>query len=183
MNIALLVLDIQKDYIGDQARMSVAKHQIEPMLERVNTIIDQANNQGIPVVYIGNEFEPKQFIANFLRKNSALKGSKGAELDERLRRVNDLYFSKNKANALSNSELVSYLTANGVKHIVIVGLFAEGCVSATALGSIRKNFTATVVRDAVASVNDTKRVKALNTLSSHGVNVIDSSKLFEILYS
>ena len=28
-----------------QARMSVAKHQIEPMLEKVNTIIDQFNSR------------------------------------------------------------------------------------------------------------------------------------------
>ena len=115
LDTALLVLDIQKDFIGDQARMSVAKHQIEPMLEKVNTIIAQFNSHGIPVVYIGNEFEPHQWVANFFRKNAAIKGSKGAELDERLLIVNDLYFPKNKANALSNDELVSYLKANKCK--------------------------------------------------------------------
>jgi maleamate amidohydrolase len=180
LDTALLVLDIQKDFIGDQARMSVAKHQIEPMLEKVNTIIAQFNSHRIPVVYIGNEFEPYQWIANFFRKNSAIKGSNGAELDERLLIVNDLYFSKNKANALSNDELVSYLNASRVKHIVIVGLFAEGCVTATALDSVAKNFTVTVVSDAVASLNDKKRVKALNALSSHGVTITDSSQLFEV---
>jgi maleamate amidohydrolase len=179
LDTALLVLDIQKDFIGNEARMSVEKHQIEPMLEKVNTIIDQFNSHGIPVVYIGNEFEPHQWIANFFRKNSAIKGSEGAELDERLLIVNDLYFSKNKANALSNDELVSYLNANSVKHIVIVGLFAEGCVTATALNSKIKNFTVTVVSDAVASLNDKRRGKALNALSSKGVNITDSTQLFE----
>ena len=179
MDTALLVLDIQKDFIGDQARMSVAKHQIEPMLEKVNTIIEQFNSHGIPVVYIGNEFEPHQWMANFFRKNAAIKGSKGVELDERLLIVNDLYFPKNKANALSNEELVAYLKANSVKHIVIVGLFAEGCVTATALGSKTKNFTVTVVRDAVASLNDKKREKALNALHSKGVTIIDFAQLVE----
>ena len=73
MGIALLVLDIQKDYVSDQARMSVAKPQIEPMLEKVNIIIDRFKSQGAPIVYIGNEFEPKKFIANFLR-NVVCKG-------------------------------------------------------------------------------------------------------------
>ncbi|MCY7999075.1 cysteine hydrolase [Bacillus haynesii] len=180
MDIALLVLDIQKDYISDQAQMSVAKHQIDPMLERVNTIIDKFKNRGIPVVYVGNEFEPKKFIGNFLRKNSALKGSEGAELGERLLRVNDIYFSKNKGNALSNLELVSYLNSNEVKHIVIVGLFAEACVTATALDSIRKNSSVTVVKDAVASSNDSKREKSLNYLNSRGIAIIDSSQLFKV---
>ena len=96
MDAALLVLDIQKDFIGDQARMSVAKHQIEPMLEKVNKIIESFNSHGIPVVYIGNEFEPPQWVANFFRKNAAKKGSKGAELDDRLLIVNNLYFQKVK---------------------------------------------------------------------------------------
>ena len=181
MDAALLVLDIQKDFIGDQARMSVAKHQIEPMLEKVNKIIESFNSHGIPVVYIGNEFEPPQWVANFFRKNAAKKGSQGAELDDRLLIVNDLYFPKSKANALSNDELVSYLNANRMKHIVIVGLFTEGCVMATALDSKRKNFKVTVVSDAVASLNDKKREKALNALSSKGVNITDSTQLFELL--
>ena len=180
MDTALLVLDIQKDFISNQARISVAKHQIEPMLEKVNTIINQYNSRGIPVLYIGNEFESHQWVVNLLGKNAARKGSQGAELDERLLIVNDLYFPKNKANALSNDELVSYLNANSVKQIVIVGLFTEGCVTATALGSKRKNFKVTVVSDAVASLNDKKRVKALNALSSQGVNITDSIQLFEL---
>ncbi|MBY6035970.1 cysteine hydrolase [Fictibacillus nanhaiensis] len=180
MSIALLVLDIQKGFIGDKARMPVAKHQIEPMLERVNEIVEKADSQDIPVVYIGNEYESNQFIVNFLTKNSALKGSEGAELDDRLLRVNDLYFSKNKGSALSNLELVSYLISNEIKHIVIVGLFTEACVASTALDSIRRNFTVTVVRDAVASSNDAKREKALKFLNNKGITVMDSTKFIEL---
>jgi maleamate amidohydrolase len=182
MNVAVLVLDIQKGFISEKARMPVAKHQIEPMLDSVNNIVEKADSQGIPVVYIGNEYEPSQFIVNFLTKKSAVKGSEGAELDERLLRVNDIYFSKNKGNALSNLELVSYLTTNEVKHIVITGVFAEACVAATALDSIRRNFTVTVVSDAVASASDTKREKSLNYLHSKGIAIIDSSQLFESLH-
>lgn len=179
MDVAVLVLDIQKGFIGDRARFPVAKHHIEQMLEKVNRIVEQADQQRIPVVYIGNEYEPKQFIVNFLTKNSAVKGSEGAELDERLVRVSDLYFSKNKGNALSNSELVSFLMKKEVKHLVITGLFAEACVAATALDSIRKSFAVTVVSDAVASATDTKREKALTYLQSKGINVVDSRELFE----
>ncbi|MDX8365618.1 cysteine hydrolase family protein [Cytobacillus sp. IB215665] len=130
-------------------------------------------------MYIGNEYESNQFIVNFFTKKSALKGSEGAELDERLLMVNEIYFSKNKSNALSNLDLVSYLNANRINHIVIVGLFAEACVAATALDSIRKNFTVTVVRVAVASANDSKREKSLKYLNSKGVGIIESSQLFE----
>ncbi|WLV23718.1 cysteine hydrolase [Aciduricibacillus chroicocephali] len=181
MNIALLVLDVQKDFIGEQARLPVAKHQVEPMLESINTIIKKVSSKGISVVYIGNEFEPKQFISNIFRRNSALKGREGAELDERLLKVNDVYFPKNKGDAFSNPELIAYLNSNGIKEIIIVGLFTEGCVSATALGSIHHHFNTTVIKDAVASSSDKKRLQSLNKLSSKGVSVLNSEQLFEML--
>ncbi len=113
MNKALLVLDIQNDFLSDNALMPVAKHQIDPLITCINSIIMKADQLDIPVIYIGNEFEPKQFISNWLRRNSAIKGSLGAKLDERLIIiVNELYFSKNTANALSNLELLSFLTEN-----------------------------------------------------------------------
>ncbi|MEK3805528.1 isochorismatase family cysteine hydrolase [Bacillus sp. FSL H8-0547] len=179
MDTAILVLDIQKGFIGQKARMPAAGHHIEPMLKNVNDIVKKADHTKLPVVYIGNEYEPKQFISNFLTKKSALKGSEGAELDERLLRVNDRYFSKSKSSALSNPELVSYLTANSIKHLVIVGLFAEACVAATALDSIRRQFTATVVKDAIASMSDTRKEKSLKYMHSKGVAIVESSHLFK----
>jgi len=113
-------------------------------------------------------------IANFFRKHSALKGSTGVELDERLLKVNNVYFSKNKANAFSNPELTRFFNGNGIKEIHIVGLFTEGC-------SLHNNFHTTVVKDAVAGSSDKKRLIALNKLRSNKVKVIDSFQLLEML--
>ena len=173
---ALIVLDIQRDFIGDQARMPVAEHHVSPMIENINMIIEKSTKV-IPIVYVGNEFEKKQFIANWFRNNAALKGSLGAKLDKRLKIVNDLYFSKNQGNALSNLKLVNYFKDNRIEHLIIVGLFAEGCVAATARGAMRRNFKVTVIRDAVAGANDKKREQSLRKLATSGVSVIDSSEL------
>ena len=122
MGTALIVLDIQRDFIGDQARMPVAKHHVSPMIENINMFIEKSTKV-IPIVYVGNEFEKKQFISNWFRNNAALKGSLGAKLDKRLKIVNDLYFSKNQGNALSNLKLVNYFKGNRIKHLIIVGRF------------------------------------------------------------
>lgn len=177
MDAALLVLDIQKDFIGSQARMPVADHHINPMLERINHLINEADSKGIPVIYIANEFEPRQFIFNWFRKNAALKGSSGAELDERLHIVNENYYTKNKGDALSNSKLVLFLKRNYIKRIHIVGLFAEGCVAATAIGGLRRDFAVTVVEDAVAGASDEKRRHSLNKLQAKGVRLVHSTEI------
>jgi len=54
---ALLVLDIQKDYLSTQARMPVAKHQIESTINCINDLIKRAEKSNVPILYIKNEFE------------------------------------------------------------------------------------------------------------------------------
>jgi nicotinamidase-related amidase len=175
MDTALLVIDIQKDFVGDQARMPVANHQIAPMIDNINTMIEKAKKAEMPIIYIGNEFEKTQFVSNWFRHNAAIKNSLGAELDERLLIVNDLYFSKKQGDALSNSRLVHYLEVNHIEHLMLTGLFAEGCITATAKGARRRNYKVTVIRDAVAGATDNKREKSLRRLASGGISILDSS--------
>jgi maleamate amidohydrolase len=176
MDTALIILDIQKDFLGDQARMPVAKHQVSPIIDCINTMIEKTKKAEISIIYVGNEFEKTQFISNWFRNNAALKGSLGAQLDERLQIINDLYFSKNRGDALSNSKLFNFLKANHIEHLILVGLFLEGCVTATAKGAMRRNFKVTVIRDAVASATDKKRDESLRKLGSCGIRILDSSE-------
>ncbi|WP_323655512.1 cysteine hydrolase family protein [Lysinibacillus xylanilyticus] len=76
----------------------------------------------------------KQILSNLLRKFTALKGSKGAEMDKRLLKAEGVYFSKNKADAFSNPSLMKYLNNNGIHELIVTGVFIEGCVSATVEG-------------------------------------------------
>jgi maleamate amidohydrolase len=179
MDSALIILDIQKDFVGNEARMPVAIHQVSPMIDSINASIKKANNAEIPIIYVGNEFEKKQFFSNWFRNRAALKGSVGAELDERLQKVNDIYFPKKQGDALSNSQLVNYLNDRYIKHLIIVGLFTEGCVAATAKGALRRNFKVTVIRDAVGSATDKKREVSLRKLAKNGILVFNSSELFQ----
>ncbi|SFA87112.1 Nicotinamidase-related amidase [Bacillus sp. cl95] len=179
---ALLVLDMQKDFISENGKFLVAKHQIEPMLEKVNSLIKHAKSHHTPVVYVGNEFRKSQFISNFFRSHAATKGEQGAELDQRLNVINNIYFSKHKGDALSNKKLVSYLHSLQIREVIIVGVYAEGCVLATAKGCLRNDFSVVVISDAVAGASDQKKKASLLKLSSLGVNVKESSQWLESVF-
>jgi len=43
---ALLILDIQNDYMSDQARLPIAKQQMEPTINCINVLIQKAKEQG-----------------------------------------------------------------------------------------------------------------------------------------
>jgi nicotinamidase-related amidase len=95
-----MILDIQNDYFSDRARMPVAKHQIKTTLKSINNLIKSAEKSNVSILYIRNEFERTQLISNLLRKFTALKGSVGAELDERLVKAEGAYFSKRMHSAI-----------------------------------------------------------------------------------
>ncbi|MFE3577424.1 cysteine hydrolase family protein [Lysinibacillus sp. NPDC059133] len=179
MKQALLILDVQNDYFSDQARMPVAKNQIEPTLNCINNLIKRAEKSNVHIIYIRNEFERTHVLSNLLRKFTALKGSKGAELDERLLRVEGVYFSKNKADAFNNPSLVTYLKNNDINQLIVTGAFIEGCVTATVKGALARNFAVTVVRDAVAGATDQRKEVALTKLATQDILILTSQQVFE----
>ena len=169
-----MILDIQNDYFSEQARMPVAKHQIESTLTGINNLIKSAEQSKVPILYIRNEFERTQLLSNLLRKFTAIKGSKGAELDERLVRVEGAYFSKKKADAFSNSSLITYLNNHDIDKLIITGTFIEGCVTATIKGALARNFAVTVVKDAVVGATDQSKEKALTKLATQDIIILSS---------
>ncbi len=174
---AMLVLDVQEDFVGEHARMPVAKSHVKPMLDVINRVIEQAHPLGMPIIYIGNEFERSQWFTNWFRNHAAIKGQPGAMLDKRLRVGSDLYFSKKVGDAFSNPQLADFLAKHESQHLVILGLFTEGCVSATAKSALSRGYKVTVLQDAVASANNRRRDKALVGLAKKGV-MTTTSRMF-----
>ena len=173
---AVLVMDIQKDFISETARMPVCQTQVEPMLCIINQVIKEASSNNNDVIYIVNEFEKKDWIANWFRNYAAIKGQPGAELDERLNVVNDCFFSKSKSDALINSQLCEFISKRDIKQLILVGVFAEGCISATALSALRRGYKVAILKDAVAGKSNRSRDKALTKLARQGVDIISSQE-------
>lgn len=173
-----MVLDIQNDYLSNQARMPVAKHQIEPILKGINDLIRRAEKSNVPILYIRNEFERKQILSYLLRKFTALKGSKGAEM--RLLKAEGVCFSKNKADAFNNPSLMKYLNNHGIHELIVTGVFIEGCVTATVEGALARNFAVTVVGDAVAGATDQSKEAALNRLATQDILILVRNKFLKV---
>jgi nicotinamidase-related amidase len=177
MESAILILDVQKDFTDLEARFPIAMHQVKPMIEKINEIVSKTYQEKMHVIYIGNEFERYQFISNWFRNHAAVKGSQGAQLNEQLKIVSNNYFGKNKGDAFSNPSLVGYIEDNHIKNIFIAGLFAEGCVTATAKGAVKRGLTVNIIEDAVAGANDQKRDRATKNLSLLGAHLIKANEL------
>jgi len=175
---AFLVLDLQKDFTGPQARFPADSHQVERTLHWANWVIDGATVSNFVVVYIRNEFEPGG-IENFVRGNAAVKGSPGIGLDPRLKVVGDHAFSKNKGDAFSSRALENFLKTNQVSRVYVAGLMGSACVLETVQGALGRGYDVRVLGEAVADRSLSRRDKALEKMKQLGAKIVTAYDIIQ----
>jgi nicotinamidase-related amidase len=166
---ALLVLDLQRDFLEEAGRMPIARGQVAPLLDAANAAIDSASAGGLHVVYIVNAFPRSQFVLNFFRRGAAVEGTPGAEMDPRVHLApGATTIPKAQTDAFGNPALDVFLREKGVKGVTILGVFAPHCVRATARGAIRHGYRVTVLRGGVGAASDGARDRALGAMARDG---------------
>jgi nicotinamidase-related amidase len=172
----LLILDIQNDFTGPQARFPVDANQAAEIIANINKLTANLQSNGLIPVYIGNEFS-KYDLLNIFRNFAAIKGSDGCKIDKRLNIVNNNYFPKNRSNAFVNRDLSLFLEKNKIDELFIAGLFAEACVWATVKSAVKKGYKTTILSDCIATSTDKKRKAVIEKYKRAGVGVLSGDTL------
>jgi nicotinamidase-related amidase len=168
---ALLLIDFQRDFLDDRGRMPVARNQVTPVLAATRAAIGRAQRDGDLIVKIGNEFRPRDWAGNLLRRHAAVAGSPGTRWDPRADVPGAAYLPKWKSDAFCNPQLQQLLASHGIEQVVLAGLYARACVSATAKGALARGLRVTVLPDAVACRSDSSRRAALERLARIGADL------------
>jgi nicotinamidase-related amidase len=169
---ALLVLDMQEDFLGEKAKMPIKKEQIPAITAVVNSLIDEFERDGRPIIYIKSEF-PKIALGNRIRHHAAIVGSPGTEIYEKIRISGNVIFSKKKPDAFSNPEFEKYLVANQVSQLVITGVYADQCVLTTTLAALDRKYRVTFVSNGVGSSSEKAVNKACEKVRKKGGEIIE----------
>lgn len=175
---ALVLIDLQLDFLGPDGRLPVAKDQVAPLLARVTTLTAAARTAGLPVAHVVNAFPQKSWL-NVFRRFAAVAGSPGAALDPRgpTPTPDEPVFTKARSDAFSHPELAAWLRARCVTRVVLCGVFANACVRATARGALAAGFEALVVRDGVAAASARSRDRGLAAIHRAGAQVVGAADL------
>ena len=169
---ALLVMDMQEDFLGENAKMPISKEQIPAITAVVNSLIDEFERNGQPIIYIKSEF-PKIALGNRIRHHAAIVGSPGTNIYSKIRISGKVIFSKKVPNAFSNPEFEKYLVANQVDQLVITGVYADQCVLDTALAALDRKYRVKFVRNGVGSSSEKAVNKACEKVKNKGAEVIE----------
>ncbi len=159
MNTALIVIDMQNDYLYEN-RKSKFSYNTKELTAAVNKIIHQYKDNGCDVIYI------RHLIQN-LPTNRALfgfsiKGTKGAELYDGIDIVSDYIFDKYFGDALTNKELYKLIQEKNYELLHLCGLDECGCVSSTALGAVKRGINAEIIKEATATVLPDRKVRRVH---------------------
>ncbi|MBR4628032.1 MAG: cysteine hydrolase [Ruminococcus sp.] len=170
MNAALLVIDMQNDYLYEKRKAKFAYNTRE-LTDAVNSLIHSYADKGCDVIYIRHIIQ--NLPTNRLLFGFSIAGTEGAELYSGLDIVSDLIFDKLLGDAFTNKELLAMVREKGYDELHICGLDEFGCVTSTALGAAKRGMTARIIRSGTATVfPEGKQAKMRKKLDAAGVKYI-----------
>ena len=170
MNTALLVIDMQNDYLYEK-RKEQFSYDTAKLTGAVNALIHEYADAGSDVIYIKHIIQ--NLPTNRLLFGYSIDGTEGAELYSGLDIVSRYVFPKLFGDALTNKHLLELIRSKGYDEIHLCGLDECGCVTSTALGCAKRGIPVKILRRGTATVFPDKKVaKAHQKLEQAGVPFI-----------
>ncbi len=190
---ALVIIDVQNDFCPGGALAVPGGDRVIPVLNRLAA---RASALGMPV-YASRDWHPansSHFAANGGRwPIHCVAGTEGARLHPELQLppgalivtkgsgTADEGYSAFEGNIAGRGSLLADLRARGIDEVVIGGLATDYCVKVSALDARRHGLRATVVADAIATLDATPGDgdRALEEMKAAGIDVQPSDRIFE----
>ena len=176
---ALLVIDMQEDYIGKTAKAPFPYKNASDLVISVNLCIEKARQLNWNVIYIRQEFDGVigRAITNVFSHGTAKKGQPGTEIDSRINIISDQIFGKPKGDSFSNPDFEKYLVENRIDQLVLCGLDAEFCIYHTAIGAANRGYKVTIVSDAIAMKDQNKLGNMLRKYENKGFALMRTGEI------
>lgn len=184
---ALLVIDMQRDFVEEGAVMEVAaaRHRI-PVMRRV---VDLCRAAGIPVIYtqhvLSDGFEISPLETSYqprLKATGMREGSAGTEIvDELAPRAGDVLIKKHRYDAFHNTQLETVLRnirgAGQVDTVIIIGTVTNICCESTARSAFMRDYKVAFIGDANGGLDDASHNATLDIIGKVFGRVMTAEQL------
>jgi len=166
--VALLVIDIQEGTTGSISVSEGYVRQSESLIKQVNRLVADAAEKGWMVIWVRSEVSNP--LINILNSTLA-RGSKGAELDERLETSVGQVLVKKKSDSFLNTPLDEILKEEGIGQLMVAGLDAEHCVYSTIRAASNRGYKLTVFKETVITEDVSDLPNILDSYKEMGVEL------------
>ena len=151
MRPALIIVDMLNATFEGHRESSIGQAALR-IIEPLNRLIDRCHSAGAPVIFACDSFLPQDFIFTGRMPPHSLRGTRGAEVTDLLRRApDDLVVEKRRFSAFYKTDLDQTLRTLGCDTVMITGLATHICVLSTVLDAVSHDFCAILVEDCCAA--------------------------------
>ena len=179
-NAALVVVDIQNDFVHPSGKVGNEGGDVTPLLaavEAINRLIVAARRGSVPIVYVQVTHSPTvdtpSYRARYATRGMSVddllcaEGSWGAEFYDGLEspEEGDQIVTKHGYDAFAGDDFAVRLTEMKVDTIIVTGVVTELCVLGTVAGGFERGFHAIVPREATSSVDNQAAEAALKLIA------------------
>ncbi|KAM3699741.1 hypothetical protein ACB094_05G048400 [Castanea mollissima] len=175
---ALLVIDMQKDFIHEDGQMLVNGGRA--IVPNVIQAVEVARQRGILVIWVVREHDPLGRDVELFRRHlyttgkvgPTVKGTEGAELvDGLVIKEGDYKLVKTRFSAFFATHLHSLLQGAGINNLIITGVQTPNCIRQTVFDAVALDYqSVTVIFDATAAA--TPDIHAANIFDMKNVGVV-----------
>jgi nicotinamidase-related amidase len=151
---AVLIMDYQNDIVS-----MLPENVQAPLLDKASSILKQARQAHLPIIYIVVRFRDgypevnsRNKLFSSLKESGRLReGTPGAEIHEKVApQPGDIIVTKRRVGAFSTTDLETILRAKNINTLVLAGISTSGVVLSTVRWAADMDYSLVVVSDACA---------------------------------
>jgi nicotinamidase-related amidase len=129
-NTALLVIDMQRDVVGQA-------YDVDRVVANINSLVDRARAEDVPVIWVQHSADDMP------------QGSEGWQYIPELKRLDDEpLVHKRYGDSFEETDLESLLAERQVGRVVVTGAQTDACIRSTLHGALVRGYDTTLVEDA-----------------------------------
>ncbi|KAJ3692245.1 hypothetical protein LUZ60_012595 [Juncus effusus] len=175
---ALLVIDMQKDFVLPEMRSPMLVAGAKGIVPAVAKAVSVARDRGVFVIWVVREHDPFGRDVELFRrhhysdgKGPTMKGGTGSELVNELKiKKKDYKLIKTRFSAFFNTNLDSLLKSSGIKSLVVVGVQTPNCIRQTVFDAVALDYEkVTVIIDATAAATPEIHFSNIRDMENVGV--------------
>lgn len=174
---ALIVVDMVYDFTDENGL--VYYPQNKQILPNIQTVIDCCRKNGALIIFMQHRYrkdKPDKNLVN-MRPN-CIEGTGGEEIDKSLDvRPEDYIIQKRRYSAFFGTDLDLVLREHDIKNVIVVGTKTNCCIRATVNDAYHLDYNVFVVRECVATNDETVNNVHLSDIGKYFGRVIGMDEL------
>ncbi len=189
---ALIVVDVQNDFIHDQGAFSKKKvnlSHVQKVIPNLIYFIEKCRQFNLPIIFVRTIHSNWTNSPSWLGRVGGmvekipvcLPNSWGAQFYEVEPKDSDCIVTKHRYSAFTGTDLDLILRSKGIETLLLSGVVTNVCVETTARDGFNLDYNVILVEDCCGAYVPEEHASTLNNISKYFGAVTDSKTIVEFM--